>query len=45
MSVTNSAFLLAFGTTPIDSAHSMHYAYRLVLSAHVHNMWTGKGRQ
>ena len=27
-SVTNSAFLLAFVTTPIDSAHSMYYAYR-----------------
>ena len=25
-SVTNTAFLLAFVTTPIDTAHSMHYA-------------------
>ena len=37
---TNGAFLLAFVTTPIDSAHSMHYACTaagLVLSAHAHN--------
>ena len=34
-SITNSAFLLAFVTTPIDSAHSMHAS--LVLSAHAHN--------
>ena len=34
-SVTNSAFLLAFITTPIDSAHSMHAG--LVFSAHAHN--------
>ena len=40
-SVTNGAFLLAFVTTPIDSAHSMHYACTaagLVLSAHAHNI-------
>ena len=40
-SVTNGAFLLAFVTTPIDSAHSMHYARTaagLVLSAHAHNI-------
>ena len=36
MSVTNSAFLLAFVTTPIDSAHSMHAG--LVLSAHAHSI-------
>ena len=38
MSATNSAFLLAFVTTPIDSAHLMHYACGLVLSAHAHNI-------
>ena len=26
--LTNSAFLLVFVTTPIDSAHSMHYTYK-----------------
>ena len=31
-------FLLAIVTTPIDSAHSMHYASGLVLSAHAHNI-------
>ena len=34
-SATNSAFLLAFITTPIDSAHSMR---RPCLSAHAHNI-------
>ena len=40
-SITNGAFVLAFVTTPIDSAHSMHYACTaagLVLSAHAHNI-------
>ena len=36
-SAINGAFLLAFVTTPINSAHSMHYA-GLVLSAHAHNI-------
>ena len=38
-SVTNSAFLLAFVTTPIDSAHSMHYTCRPCASAHMHNKY------
>ena len=33
----NSAFLLAIVATPMDSAYSMHNAYRHVLSAHAHN--------
>ena len=38
---TNSAFLLAFVTTPIDSAHSIDQCIvhaGLVLSAHAHNI-------
>ena len=35
-SVTNSAFLLAFVTTPIDTQCIMHTG--LVLSAHAHNI-------
>ena len=38
MSVTNSAFLLAFVTTPINSAHQCIMHTGLVLSAHAHNI-------
>ena len=37
-SVTNGAFLLAFVTTPIDSAHQCIMHAGLVLSAHAHNI-------
>ena len=37
-SVTNSAFLLAFVTKPIDSAHPCIMHTSLVLSAHAHNI-------